>query len=97
MSETRNAVLGMGNHTQEECFKCQFQKMEVLQFFSKLNQAFSFRKVFWDSKLIRHGNLGKLDPFQTKKNKDRSKKVTYSLFPLGPSFVSICHSLETLK
>ena len=51
------------NCTQDGRFKCQFEKMEVLQFFSQLNQAFSFGRVFWDSKLIRHGNWGKLGPF----------------------------------
>ena len=39
------------------------KKMEVLQFFSQLNQAFSFGIVFWDSKLISDGNWGKVDPF----------------------------------
>ena len=38
-------------------------KMEVLPFFSQLNQAFSFRIVVWDSKLLRHGNWGELGPF----------------------------------
>ena len=36
------------NHTQDKRFKCQFEKMEVLPFFSQLNQAFSFGIVFWD-------------------------------------------------
>ena len=39
------------------------EKMEVLQFFLQLNQAFSFGIVFWDSKLISHANWGKLGPF----------------------------------
>ena len=31
------------NHSQDDCFKCQLKKkMEVLQFFSQLNQVFSF-------------------------------------------------------
>ena len=63
MWETQNAVLGTENHTQDECFKCQFEQMEVLQFLSHLNQAFSFGIVVWDSKLLRHGNWGELGPF----------------------------------
>ena len=70
-------------------FKCQFEKMEVLPLFSQLNQAFSFGIVFWDKKLISNGNWGKLGPFQTTKNKDRSKKVTYALFPPGSSIIVI--------
>ena len=58
-----NAVSGMGNCTQDKCFKCQFEKMEVLQFFSPLNQVCSFGIVVWDSKLLRHGNWGELGPF----------------------------------
>ena len=38
------------------------KKMEVLQFFSQLHQAFSFGTVVWDSKLLRHGNWGQLGP-----------------------------------
>ena len=30
------------NPSHDECFKCHFEKMEVLQFFSQLNQVFSF-------------------------------------------------------
>ena len=63
--------------------------MEVLQFFSQLNQAFSFGIVVWDSKLFRHGNWGELGPFETKKNKDWSKKVTYALFAGKPSFIKV--------
>ena len=51
------------NRTQDGRFKCQFEKMEVLQFFSQLNQVFSFRIVVWDSKLLSHGNWGELGPF----------------------------------
>ena len=51
------------NPAQDECFKCQFEKMEVLQFFSQLNQMFSFGIGDWDSKLLKHGNWGKLGPF----------------------------------
>ena len=51
------------NCTQGGRSKCQFEKMEVLQFFSQLNQAFSFGIVFWDSELIRHGNWGQLSFF----------------------------------
>ena len=36
------------NRTQDGRFKCQFEKMGVLPFFSQLNQAFSFGIVFWD-------------------------------------------------
>ena len=50
------------NRTQDGRFKCQFEKMEVLQFFSQLNQAFFFGIVFSDSKLLRHGNWDKLGP-----------------------------------
>ena len=58
-----------------------FKKMEVLPFFSQLHQAFSFEIVVWDSKLLRHSNWGKLGPFKTTKNKDRSKNVNCALFP----------------
>ena len=58
-----------------------FKKMEVLPFFSQLNQAFSFKIVVWGSKLLRHSNWGKLRPFKTTKNKDRSKNVKCALFP----------------
>ena len=52
------------NHTQDGRFKRQFEKkMKVLQFFSLLNQAFSFGIVVWDSKLLRHSNWGELGPF----------------------------------
>ena len=40
-----------------------FKKWRFLPFFSQLNQVFSFRIVVWDSKLLRHGNWGELDPF----------------------------------
>ena len=64
----RNRFLGgphqmAENRTQDGRFKCQFEKKEVLQFFSQLNQVFSFGIVLWDSKLIRHGNWDKLGPF----------------------------------
>ena len=36
------------NHTQDGRFKRQFEKMEVLQFFSQLNKTFSFGIVFSD-------------------------------------------------
>ena len=36
------------DRTQDGHFRCQFEKMEVLQLFSQLNQAFSFGIVFWD-------------------------------------------------
>ena len=62
-----------------------FKRMEVLPFFSQLHQAFSFEIVVWDSKLLRHSNWGKLGPFKTTKNKDRSKNVNCALFPPGPS------------
>ena len=39
------------------------KKMEFLQFFSLLNQAFSFGIVVGDSKLLRHSNWGELGPF----------------------------------
>ena len=58
-----NVVLGTGNCTQDECFKCQFEKMEVLQFLSHLNQALSFGIVVWDSKLLRHGSWGEQQPW----------------------------------
>ena len=51
------------NRTQDERFKCQFELMEVLQFFSQLNQTFSFGIVVWNSKLLRHSNWGELGPF----------------------------------
>ena len=51
------------NRTQDGRFKCQFEKMEVLQFFLQLNQVFSFEIVVWDSKLLKHGNWGELGPF----------------------------------
>ena len=51
------------NRTQDERFKRQFEKMEVLQIFLLLNQAFSFGIVVWDSKLLTHSNWGKLGPF----------------------------------
>ena len=51
------------NHTEDGHFKCQFEKMEVLQFFSQLNQVSSFGIVVWDSKLLQHGNWGELGPF----------------------------------
>ena len=40
-----------------------FKKMEVLRLFLAAKQAFSFRIVVWDSKLLRHGNLSELGPF----------------------------------
>ena len=64
-----------------------FKKMEVLPFFSQLHQAFSFEIVVWDSKLLRHSDWGKLGPFKTTKNKDRSKNVNCALFPPGPSYI----------
>ena len=85
------------NRTQDGRFKGQFEKMEVLPLFSQLNQAFSFRIVFWDWKLISNGNWGKLGPFQTTKNKDRSKKVTYALFPLRPSIIQKWNVLNTMS
>ena len=36
------------NRAQDGRFKYQFEKMEVLLFFSQLNQAFYFGIVFWD-------------------------------------------------
>ena len=66
-----------------------FKKMEVLPFFLQLHQVFSFEIVVWDSKLLRHINWGKLGPFKTTKNKDRSKNVNCTLFPPGPSFIIV--------
>ena len=52
------------NNTQDGRFKCQFEKkMEILQFFFLLNQAFSFGIVVLDSKLLRYSNWGELGPF----------------------------------
>ena len=51
------------NPTQGGRFKYQFEKMEDLQFFSQLNQVFTFGIVVWDSKLLKHGNWGELGPF----------------------------------
>ena len=51
------------NCAQDECFECQFEKMEEMQFFSQLNQAFSLGILVWDSKLLKHGNWGELGPF----------------------------------
>ena len=51
------------NRTRDVRFKCQFEKMEVLQIFLLLNQAFSFGIVVWDSKLLRHSNWGELGRF----------------------------------
>ena len=39
------------------------KKMQVLQFFWQLHQAFSFGIVVWDYNLLRHGNWGELGPF----------------------------------
>ena len=51
------------NPTRGGRFKRQFEKMEVLQFFSQLNEVFAFGIVVWDSKLLKHGNWGELGPF----------------------------------
>ena len=63
MGEPRRESQMVENHTQDGCFKRQFEKMEVLQFFSVLNQAFSFGIVVWDSKLLRHSNCSELGLF----------------------------------
>ena len=51
------------NHSQDERFECQFEKMEVLQFFLWLNQTFFLGIVVWDSKLLGHSNWGGLQPW----------------------------------
>ena len=55
------------NRTQDGRFKCQFEKMEVLHFFSQLNQVFSFGIVVWDSKLLKHGKPRKTKIGQRKR------------------------------
>ena len=54
---------GESSRHSKSVLSANLKKIEVLQLVLQLNQAFSFRIVVWDSKLLRHGNWGELGPF----------------------------------
>ena len=78
LSEVRTKVAE--NCTQDGRFKCQFEKVEVLQFFSQLNQTFSFKIVVTGASWVH---------FKPRKTKIGQKK---SLTPFSTGLLQIINN-----